>query len=162
MKELFDKLPHKSIEQARQVEYLVDTCFLYHMFVHHEKDFVAFCTNISVGITSFNVEEVLFHARDVNHVIRNRIRSAIHKGLFLQVVDVNVSPGNPEGERKFIANYDKALLNLVPDPSDAVLAAVATSLHAHVLTRDKHHLFTSTLENYFGELGLQVLNNLPE
>ena len=147
---------------AHRVDYLVDTCFIYHIFQDHEKAFVDFCKNHSVGITSFNVDEVLFHSHDVNHHIRNRLRSAIKEGLFLTVIDVPVSPGNPFAEKSFIEQVDAPLVNIVPDPSDAVLAAVAKSVHAHVLTRDKHHLFTSLLENYFQENGLQVLNNLPE
>lgn len=164
MRELFDLLAHGNIQSslAHNTKYLIDTCFLYQAFAKHEKDFIEFCKNEAVGITSFNVEEVLFHSHDVNHHIRNRIRAAIKNNLSLVVIDVDVKPGDPIAEHEFIEKYDKPLVNIIPDPSDAVLAAVATSIGAHVITRDKHHLFTSKLENYFGEKGLKVLNNIPK
>lgn len=164
MKELFDKLPHTRMSEtlAHKISYLVDTCFMYFMFEKHEKDFLKFCKSTTVGITSFNVEELLYHSHDVNHTIRTRIRSAIKNNLYLVVVDVDVSPGNPFIEKDFIEKIDPALLNIIPDPSDAVLAAVAKSIHSDILTRDKHHLFTSSLENYFVENGLKVLNNIPQ
>lgn len=164
MKELFDLLAQGDMRSplAQQTQYLIDTCFFYEAFAHHEKEFIEFCKNNAVGITSFNVEEVLFHSHDVNHHIRNRIRSAIKENLNLVVIQAPVSPGDPIAEKEFIEKYDQNLINLIPDPSDAVLAAVASSIGAHVITRDKHHLFTTQLENYFNEKGLKVLNNIPK
>lgn len=164
MKELFNLLAHGDIRSplAHSTKYLVDTCFFYQAFAHHENEFVDFCKNNAVGITSFNVEEVLFHSHDVNHHIRNRIRSAIKNKINLVVIDTPVSPGDPIREKEFITIYDQALVTIIPDPSDAVLAAVATSIGANIITRDKHHLFTSRLENYFTQKGLKVFNNIPK
>ena len=147
---------------AHKTKYLIDTCYFYESFAKHEKEFVEFCATHNVGITSFNVEEVLFHSHDVNHVIRNRIRSAIKANLNIVVIDIPIHPGNPVAEGKFIEKYNPLLINIIPDPSDAVLAAVATSIGAHVITRDKHHLFTTKLENHFNEKGLKVLNSIPK
>ena len=85
MRELFDLLMHGDITSplAKHTNYLVDTCFLYQIFISHEKEFIEFCKNNAVGITSFNIEEVLFHSHDVNHHIRNRIRSAIKNKINL-------------------------------------------------------------------------------
>ncbi len=164
MKELFDLLAHGDMKSslAHQTKYLIDTCYFYDAFAKHEKEFIKFCQENAVGLTSFNVGEVLFHAHDVNHHIRNRIRAAIKNKLNLVVIDVDVVPGKPIAEKEFVTKYDQPLVNIIPDPSDAVLAAVATSIGAHVITRDKHHLFTSKLENYFAEKGLKVYNNIPK
>jgi predicted nucleic acid-binding protein len=163
LKDLFQNLIHTPINSplANGVTYLIDTCFLYFVFSKHEKAFIEFTKNNVVGLTSFTVGEVLFHLHDVDPHIRSRIRKAISNGLLLTIIDVDVKPGDPYGEREFVDSYDKQLLNLIPDPSDAVLAAIATSIHASILTRDKHHLFTSKLENYFQQQNLAVLNNLP-
>ena len=163
MREVFDSLPHTKINEplAHHIKYLVDTCFIYYIFEKHEKEFIEFCKHNSVGFTSFNVEETLFHSHDVGSHFKIRFRHAIKAGLFLNVVDVDVKPGNPYAEKIFVQSLDARLINLIPDPSDAVLAAVAKSISANILTRDKHHLFTQALSNYFGESGLQVLNKLP-
>ena len=156
MKELFAHLV-----KNQEVDYLVDTCFFYYAFDRQEKEFIEFCKTHKVGITSFNVEEVLYHAHDVNNHIRERIRHALKEGLTLILITVDVSPGKASEERSFVQAIDGKLLEEIPDPSDAVLAAMAVKLHASILTRDKHHLFTTVLENYFHDRGVLVFNKLP-
>jgi predicted nucleic acid-binding protein len=73
-----------------------------------------------------------------------------------------VSPGDREGERKFIQDFDNELFGIIPDPSDAVLLVAALRTKTNVLTRDKHHLFTTKLENYISEAGIKVYNNFPQ
>ncbi len=159
MKELIEKLP-RYVEGP--VDFVVDTCFLYYLFEkQHENAFVESCAEHIVVLTSFTADEFLFHSHDVNHDVRERFRHAIKHGLRLFYYEMPVHPGDREGEKTFVHNYDENLLKLIPDPSDAVLLVAALTLKADVLTRDKHHLFTTKLQNYVYDKGLQVLNNLP-
>ena len=161
MKELFSSLP--VLESNMQAEFLVDTCFLYYTFEHqHEKEFTNFCKNHVVAISSFNQEEFLFHSHDVNHNIREHFRHFVKNGGRLYTTLVPVSPGNPAAEKEYVNATDTRLLEIIPDPSDAVLFAAALKLKASVLTRDKHHLFTAALENFAVEHNMHVLNNFPE
>lgn len=158
MKELFDKLP----EVEGTVDYLLDTCFLFYVLDHHlEKRLVEFCNANVVGLSSFTVEEFVHHHHHMSHEVKTRIRHLLNNGVSLKMVDVAVSPGNPEGERSFVSSVDAKLLSIIPDPSDAVLFATALKYDADVITRDKHHLFTTALENYSGQKGIKVLNNFP-
>lgn len=156
MKELFSKL--KKVENA---VWLLDTCFLYWVFIHQkEHQLVLFCETNDVAVTTFTRDEVLFHAHDVPHQFRERFRKCVKNGLRLGLVEVDVSPGNPKDEVRFTHEIDPQLIQLVPDHSDAVIAAAAVKLGANILTRDKHHLFTVELENYFRSKGLEVRNNM--
>ncbi len=159
MKELVKILPKY---ESGPIDFVVDTCFLYYLFEHqHEKAFVETCNEYIVVLTSFTAEEFFFHRHDVNEEVRERFRKTAKNGLRLFYYEVPVSPGNPEAERDFIKSFDSELLTVVPDPSDVILLVVALQLKADILTRDKHHLFTTKLENYVYTRGIQVLNNLP-
>jgi predicted nucleic acid-binding protein len=59
-----------------------------------------------------------------------------------------------------VHGIDPELIQLVPDHSDAVIAALAYKIKANILTRDKHHLFTVELKNYFSKQGITVQNNM--
>ncbi|MGM5481381.1 MAG: PIN domain-containing protein [Nanobdellota archaeon] len=158
MKELFDSLPIT----AQSVDYLLDTCFLFYILEHRqEKRLIRFCGDNNVALSTFTIEEFVHHHHHMSHEVKTRIRHLLNNGLSLSVVDVPVSPGDPAGERSFVSSVDDRLLSLIPDPSDAVLFAVAIRHHANLITRDKHHLFTTVLENYSHDLGLSVLNNFP-
>lgn len=159
MKELLEILPKYD---SGPVDFVVDTCFLYYLFSHqHEKAFIETCNEYVVVLTSFNAEEFLFHSHDVPHEVRERFRHAVKHGLRLFFHNIPIKPGDSAGEKEFVASYDEHILQIVPDPSDAVLLVAALRLKADILTRDKHHLFTTKLENYVYDKGLQVLNNLP-
>ncbi|MBW2968399.1 hypothetical protein KY362_08015, partial [Candidatus Woesearchaeota archaeon] len=67
-----------------------------------------------------------------------------------------VSPGDREGEKSYVQRFDPEILRLVPDASDAVLLVLALKIRADVLTKDKHHLFTTAAENYLKEYGVRV------
>ena len=155
MKELFNSLPRVTFADV-----LIDTCFLYYLFENHlEKEFIDYCEHNRVALTSFTVLEVLHHSHDVNHNFREHFRRLVKEGLKLGVIDISVHPGDPDGEMDFVKTIDEELIHLIPDHSDAVIAAVAVKLHANLLTRDKHHLFTTVLENYFSHKGIVVKNN---
>lgn len=157
MKELFETLP-----RVTHADYFIDTCFLYYLFSHQQdKEFKVFCELNIVALTSFNIGEVLFHAHDVNHNFREHFRRFLKAGGRLFRYDMIVSPGDREGEKVFIQEFDNNLFEIIPDPSDAVLLVAAIKTKTNVLTRDKHHLFTTKLENYIASAGIKVLNNFP-
>lgn len=159
MQELFDSL--KRITPS-DVEYYLDTCFLFHVLSHRlEKELVSFCSQHSVAISSFNIGEFVYHHHDMSSQVKRGVRRLINNGLRLFVVDIEVAPGNPSAEHEYVDRVDTALLELIPDPSDAVLFALALESKASVLTRDKHHLFTTALENYSSDHGIFVYNNFP-
>lgn len=156
MKELFEELP-----RTDKPEYIVDTCFLYWIIEHqHVKKFITFCETNIVAITSFTIEEVLYHAHDVDEHVRSQLRKELKKDLRLFRYDIGVSPGSFENEHAFVNEHVPELIPLIADPSDAVIAVVAYETGANLLTRDKHHLFTTQLNNFFEKKGIKVLNNL--
>ncbi len=160
MKELLQHLP--LLKENAQPDYVVDTCFLYWVFQKgHVKTLKEFCDKHIVLLSSFNAEEFIYHSHDVSNDIRVEFRKEVKDGLRLFFEEVPVHPGNPDEEKEFVHSFDEELLKIIPDPSDAVLAVIASKHKANILTRDKHHLFTTTLENYFSKQGIQVLNNFP-
>ena len=143
------------------VNYLLDTCFIFYMLNQHEKSLLNFCENKKVGITSFNLEEIKFNLHKMPHEIKNRWRDFNKKAQY-QIIEIDVKPGNKEKERNYVDEFDEDLLKIIKDPSDAVLLVTAIKQKANIITRDKHHLFTTNLENYLNGYQIQVLNNLPQ
>ena len=95
---------------------------------------------------------------DVKNMVRERLRHLIKNSTPLGVVELNVHPGEIDQEIGFVMGVDEKLIHLIPDHSDAVIAAAAVKLGANIITRDKHHLFTTILSDYLKELGLLVKN----
>jgi predicted nucleic acid-binding protein len=155
MKEIFQALPHKRIEDMRNTV-LIDTCFFIHTFEHQrEHQLKELIQKFEVAMTSFNAEEFLFK----EHVVDERVREYARKFLKtnpITIIDIDVHPGNRESEKKFVNNIDPDLLKEIPDASDAVLMAVAIKTDSTILTKDKHHLFTVKLENYIKKYNLEV------
>lgn len=139
MQELFDKLDHRSFDKCRGLA-LVDTCFFIDELQHHHDKEMQ-----NLAMTSFNAEELVHIAHRLPE--KKQIRKFL-KNTKMLIVDVPVSPGDEKAERAFVKSVDPDLLELIRDPSDAVLIATALVTNSHVLTKDKHHLFTTTLENY--------------
>lgn len=155
MKELFNALP-----RVNKANWLLDTCFVYYIFEHQkERELIDFCKENDVALTSFTVEELLYHMHDVNHNVRERLRYLIKHSVLLGVVELNVHPGEIDQEIAYVIGVDERLIHLIPDHSDAVVAAAAVKLGANIITRDKHHLFTNVLSDYFKEKNLLVKNN---
>jgi hypothetical protein len=156
MRELIEQLdtdPH--------ADYLLDTCFLFYMLDKgHSKQLLSFCKANKVGMTSFNLAEVdHVHHRlpgTMNHHVRDFLKSRV-----IVNVPVGVVPGDRDGEKSYVSSYDDGLLQIVRDASDAVLLVAAMKIHADVLTRDKHHVFTAVCENHIQQSGIVVLNELP-
>lgn len=157
MKELFDRLPRWDL----QADYVLDTCFLFYVFDKQlEHKLVKFCQDSIVAITSFTVQELIHHKKDASKLFKERFRHIV-SDLRLYVIQMDVHPGEVVSEREFVNDFDPAILHLVRDPSDAVSLVVALQHGANIITRDKHHLFTTALENYLNEKGLRVLNTFP-
>ena len=156
MQELIDEL-----DAGSDVEYLIDTCFLVYVFekgkVH---DLVSFCKSHRVGMSSFNLLEFVHMHHHLGGAVNHHVRDFLKQKLIVRV-PVEVRPGEREKESEYVDSYDEDLLRLVRDPSDAVLLVQALKIGANVLTRDKHHVFTTACENHVRERGIVVLNELP-
>lgn len=153
MKELFDALEHRGFENCRGLV-LVDTCFFIDELQHHHDKEMQ-----NLAMTSFNAEELVHIAHRLPE--KKHIRKFL-KSTKMLIVDIPVSPGNADAEKEFVNSIDSDLLELIADPSDAVLMAVALATRSHVLTKDKHHLFTTTLENYLEGNSIRVFKEFKD
>lgn len=133
---------------------LVDSSFLFYMFERPDKlkefFYVMKKHPYRFGLTSFNLEEIFFvyEKKKVSPEIRREFRSFFKLGPMIAVVDVPVSPGSADPEKKFVEFFDPEILKLCRDISDAVLVGTAIHTLSDILTKDKHHIFTTVLENY--------------
>ncbi|MFH1915937.1 MAG: hypothetical protein ABIJ21_01615 [Nanoarchaeota archaeon] len=165
MKELFANLPHVQPQDLRLREQtiLLDTCFLVHALQNRkEKDLIRLMEQYPVGLTSFNVDELDHIRHKIDEHVREALRKLLHHNQDLIIVGIPVHPGNRRLEEDYIRTIDPVLFSDVPDPSDAVLMAVAIQTLSSVLTRDKHHLFTTKLQNYIQKYGIAVYKDFHE
>jgi len=158
MKEIFESLPKISILDENAIDYvLLDTCFFIHTFEHqkehHLKDLMS---TRNIGMTSFNVGEFLLKEHVVDERVRESARRFLKKYPSITIIDIDASPGDRESEKLFVNSIDPTLLKDVADASDAVLIAAAIKTGSQVLTKDKHHLFTTKLENYLKKYDIKV------
>jgi len=154
MKEFFENCKHIPYTKARNV-ILLDTCFIINFLAHHK----GFSRAVKLATTSFNIEELLHVEHRMNHDLKSRLKR-FFRDTDLLIVDVPVSPGSREAECEFVNSVDGKLLANVPDPSDAVLMAVAIKTGSVVVSRDKHHLFTQKLESFVSAYNIQVYKDL--
>jgi predicted nucleic acid-binding protein len=145
MKELL-----KSLNTAETTDILFDTCFFIYELKHHK--------NLKGAVTSFNAEEIIHVSHKLSTELKKDIRESM-KHHDISLINIPVHPGNWEEERDYVNSADPDILRLIHDPSDAVLIAAAIKMRAkRVYTRDKHHLYTTVLENYIKDYGIEVLN----
>jgi len=166
MKELLENL--KSIEVSDAKGYtLIDTCAFIHIFEHHDKiaKFKKQISNGKFGITSFNIEELMYVEHKLHDNIKNEIRHFLknekkhYDGL--KIININVHPGNINSEKKFIANVDTELLQIMnQDFSDGVLFAVAVKIGGDIITRDKHHIYNQIAETYANKHCIDIRNKI--
>ena len=157
MQEIIDAL-----EKSFSVNYLIDTCFLIHMLENNQAHhLLRFCQSKRAGISSFNLEELNKIHHKLERNVKHRLRTFL-KEKAVCCVPVEVRPGEWTAERNYVRGFDDKLLKTVPDASDAVLLVLALKIKANVLTRDKHHIFTTQAENYLKYYGIEVLNSLPD
>jgi len=161
MKELFSQLPRLSLDDKRaKNNILLDSCFIIWMLEEqHEKELLKH----ECAILSFTEEEISFvEQHKIHDKSKVRFRHLLKNEHNLKIIDVDVHPGNKEQEKGFVNRVDPELLEKIEDPSDAVLIAAAIKTHSDVLTRDKHHLYNTTLENYLDKYSIKVLNSFKE
>ena len=125
------------------------------------KELFEFCAENDVGITSFNLLEIDYNLKHMSHEIKVHWRNFLKEKNF-SILELSVHPGDREAEKNYIKDFDNDLLQIIPDPSDAVLLVAGLRSRANILTRDKHHLFTTKLQNYLNGYEIQVFNNLPK
>lgn len=133
---------------------LFDTCAIIHLFENNkEKELL----NENNAVCSFNRDELIkvMHRHRINEHLRHRIRKFFEKNK-IKIIEVPVTPGNEIEEKVYADSIDRELLKLIPDPSDAVLAACAMENRANIVTRDRHHLYTAKLENLFNKFNIKV------
>lgn len=156
MKELLQNIKKIKLEEAKDL-ILLDTCFVINILEHHKH--LDKLKDKSLGMTSFNVEELLHVEHRLKSGDKRIIRNFLKHPKFC-IVDIPVHPGNKEEETSFVKSVDKDLLKEVHDPSDAVLIATAIKTRSIVLTKDKHHLFTCVLESFLEKYSLKVYKDL--
>ena len=157
MQELVD-----SLDVKKKVDYLLDTCFVLHTIENnHTKKLVDFCKSHNVGMSSFNLLELVHVHHRLNGTVNHHLRDFL-KQKVVCCVPVCVAPGDRAGERAYVGAFDPKLLHVVPDASDAVLLVQALKIGASVLTKDKHHLFTAVAENYSEKYGIEIIKELKE
>ena len=137
---------------------LLDTCFIVDSLNHPDK-LKMISEMVNVGITSFNIEELIHIEHKLNHSTRKELRKFL-KIFDYTILEVPVHPGNFEEEKDFVRSVDNNLLMKIPDASDAVLIAVAAKTHSTIYTKDKHHLFTTNLENFLVQYDIKVLKTI--
>ncbi|NOZ80303.1 MAG: PIN domain-containing protein [DPANN group archaeon] len=159
MKELFAMLPHISPAEAHG-QLLLDTCFIIYMLEEQQEKALL---KHDCAILSFTAEELSFvEQHKIHDKSKVRLRHLLKQEHHLKIIDVDVHPGNPDQERSFVRSIEPGLLENIEDPSDAVLIAAAIRTQSNVLTRDKHHLYTSRLENFLNRYGIEVMNRFPD
>lgn len=159
MKELIPKLKKSDLAHARNLV-LLDTCFMIAMAEHDDK-MKELLKIRNIAATSFNIKELLHAEKRLHHDIKKRLRDFLKSGKLL-VVEIGVNPGQWDKEKEFVNEVDGKLLKAIRDPSDAVLLAAAIKTMSTVLTKDKHHLFTITLENFIAQYGIQVYKDMHD
>ncbi len=157
MKEIIDALP-----TATRADYLLDTCFLIHMLEKgKEKELEKFCMKRKVGMTSFNLLELEHVIHNLPGPISRHIREFLKRKITYAVF-IGVNPGDRDGERRFVQSFDPKIMEIIKDPSDAVMFVTALKIRADILTRDRHHVFTAAADNYSDQYQVKVLNKLPD
>jgi predicted nucleic acid-binding protein len=155
MQELVD-----SLDTCSGAEYLIDTCFLIHSFEIGKSHLLEeLCRHHKVAMSSFNLRELVLKHHVLHGTVSHHIREFLKKRL-ISNIPIDILPGERVKEKIFVQQFDPKILQIVRDPSDAIILVLALKLHANILTRDKHHLFTTNAENYLHEYNIQVLNEL--
>ncbi len=133
---------------------LFDTCAIINLFENNKEEELL---DSSAAVCSFNRDELtkVTHRHSLNIHLRHTIRKFFREHK-IKIIEVPVMPGNREQEKEFVNSVDSELLRLIPDPSDAVLAACAFENRANIITKDRHHLYTARLENMLNKYKIKV------
>ncbi|MFT7615354.1 MAG: putative nucleic acid-binding protein [Candidatus Woesearchaeota archaeon] len=137
MKELLADLPI-----CENPDYLLDTCFLVHCIETQQlPKLFTFMQTHKTAMSSFNLLELVHIHHKLHHNVAHLIHTLL-KNKSIQQAPIDVRPGDYNQERIYVKSINPNLLEAIRDTSDAVLVAQAIHLHANVLSRDKHHIFT--------------------
>ncbi|MCF7901524.1 PIN domain-containing protein [Candidatus Woesearchaeota archaeon] len=140
---------------------LLDTCFIINELEKgNEKKLENFCKLNETYITSFNLEElkhVMKYKKEINHQLKRLLEQDTIKILLLPI-----KPGERKEEINYANKTDQKILQIIHDPSDAVLVAAAIKSNSNILTKDKHHIFTAALENQLEEYKIKIFKELKE
>jgi len=138
--------------------YILDTCFvLYELEKGNQKKLEEFCRKNNVYMTSFNLEELEKVEKRI-HNIKHFVKDFLDKNL-VKKIEIPIHIGEFNKEKKYAQDIDSDIIKLIQDPSDAVMVATAILTKSNILTRDKHHVFTSDVENELKKYSIEVLNN---
>jgi len=149
-------------DKNKEKPILLDTCFFISVFdKNQQKKLEKLCRKKTVFLTSFNAEELIYNIHRINEKSKDHIRKFLKKQNVL-LLEISVSPGNSLHEKSFVESIDPELLQKIHDPSDAVLVATAIVTGGTILTKDKHHLFTSSLENFLNKYDLKVFKEFKD
>lgn len=163
MKEFLSRLRQTMLMDFEQKNaILVDTCFLIDVFdKSHQAKFEEFCEIHNVVLTSFNAEELSYNIHRIHEKAKEHLKKFLKKSN-ITLLNISLSPGSSVQERAYVEMIDPELLEKVHDPSDAVLVATAIRIQANILTKDKHHLFTTQLENFLNKYSIKVYKELKD
>jgi hypothetical protein len=153
MKEIFESKKKVGWREVKGLV-LLDTCFIIDCVMKSKKIKLE-----NAGITSFNAEELIHVEKRLKG--KRAMRNFLRNTDFV-LVEVPVSPGYWMQEKEFVESVNHGLLKNIADASDAVLMAAAIQTKSDVLTKDKHHLFTTKLENFLYDYGIRVYKELKD
>ncbi|MFW6220278.1 MAG: hypothetical protein ACOC3X_01255 [Nanoarchaeota archaeon] len=156
MKEIFNKFNYIDLNSKNLI--LFDTCFFIDII---QKDKHNTIKNINFSMTSFNIEELIHVTHSIKHNLKHKVRD-FFKEKQIDILNIDVSLGQIKKQRDFINNIDENLLKHIHDPSDAVLVASAIKTDSIILTKDKHHLFTSELENFISKYNIKIFKEVKD
>ncbi len=154
MKEIFDSFEKIGEDEKNLV--LVDTCFLLDMLEkqkdHHMKA-------LDFSMTSFNIKELLHVLHHIDHNLKHHVRQFFSQ-KHIKILEVPAEPGDWKKQREYVESVDHDIMEHIHDPSDAVLLAAAIKTGSVILTRDKHHVFTTDLKNFVRKYNITIYNKL--
>lgn len=146
---------------SEEKKYIIDTCFIiYELKEGKTKKLEEFCKLNKVFLTDFTLLELKHVEKKVSN-IKHYVEHFLKEKLF-ELFNTNIHPGEWEQEKEYLNSVDEELLKKVSDASDGVIVAAAIKIGAIILTRDKHHIFTTNLENELKKYNISVLNNFPD
>lgn len=146
------------IKEAKNLV-LLDTCFIL-ANLDDGKELKKLEAIPNIATTSFNIEELL-HVHKIKHNVKKNMKKFLKESK-IKIINIDVHPGEWVKEREFVESVDKELLSHVHDASDAVLMAVAIQTKSNVATKDKHHLFTTDLQNFLQQHQIKVFKEIKD
>lgn len=160
MLDVFQNLRH--VEKTKNA-ILLDSCFFLNLFENHKQYMLSeFISNNNVCLTSFNAAEILHRLNRFDEKVFHNISHFLFSSPNITILDINVYPGNKTAEVNYVTEIGPELLNIIPDPSDAVLAACAIKFNSDIITKDRHHLYTNDLKHFFEKHNLEVYDDFFE